>query len=449
MRAILTSFGTEGAIAPFAALAAALVRRGHQVSLLTNHRHCARFAGLGCELVPLDTEEEFRAFVRDGYQMFTPDRVPGLFRRYYLPKLQSEVSLISERLDPSCPCVIVTSETPGLAARVAAESLQVPLVSVLIQPNHISTQDLLKSLIGSVLRDEINRQRGERGLAPRRDLSTWWSEVDRYLALWPDWFAPEFCSWPRTSYAGLLGYEGDGQSPGWFQRERSAPSILITGGTAHLASLAFFASLCEALSGAPGDKVLLCSQPEMVPPTITPDIRVVSWVDSFRAALRDVDILIHHGGLGTISQALAAGTPQLVLADGGDRPENGRFIEALGVGLFLPRTRWTPQDIRGAVEYISRNPSIRRRCAELAARCNAERAEAAGALCIEETAALPGRADSRRLPMNAETQPPIGQGSDALLGRVADLSAQKNALLMTKVRAALQQRRHLSERNEA
>ncbi len=450
MRAILTTFGTEGAITPFATLAKALLRRGHQVSLLTNHRHCQRFAGLGCERVALDTETEFRSFVHDGYQMTTPDQVPGLFRRYYLPKLKSEVSLIAERLDPSIPCVIVASETPGVAARVAAERLRVPLVSVLIQPNHISTQDLLKSLVGSVLRDEINQHRDELGLAPRVDLCNWWSEVDRYLALWPDWFAPESLGWPRTTYAGLMGYEAGGESPGWFAGKRNAPSVLITGGTAHLASRSFFSSLCEALAGTSSQKVLLCSQPEMVPPSIAADIRVVPWVDSFGAALRGVDILIHHGGLGTTSQALAAGTPQLVLADGGDRPENGRLIEALGVGLFLPRMHWTPQKIRGAVEVIATDPEIRRRCAELAARCDAERAAEAGALCIEAAAALPGRADSRSLlPAAAAAKPPSEQRHDALLSRVADLSVYKNALLMAKVRAALQQRRRSDEGSEA
>ncbi len=449
MRAILTSFGTEGGIVPFAALARALMRRGHQVSLLTNHRHCERFAGLGCELCPLDTAEEFRAFVCDGYQMLTPDRVPGLYRRYYLPKLQLEVSAIAERLDPEIPCVIVASETPGLAARVAAERLRVPLVSVLIQPNHISTQSLLKSLVGSVLADEINHHRALLGLAPRTDLNTWWSAVDRYLALWPDWYAPDFFGWPRTTYAGLVGYDRSGVSPGWFTRGRSAPSVLVTGGTAYLASRAFFASICEALAGTPSQKVMLCSQPEMIPASISDDFRIVSWVESFGAALADVDVLIHHGGLGTISQALASGTPQLVLADGGDRPENGRFIAELGAGLFLPRTQWTPDKIRAAFDAVTKSPQIRRRCMELAARCDAEQAAAAGALCIESAAALPGRGGSRSLPSPADAASADARPDkpDALLNRVAELPANKSALLMARVRAALRQRQ--SERREA
>lgn len=433
---------------PFAALARALMRRGHQVSFLTNHRHCERFAGLGCELFPLDTAEEFRGFIRDGYQMVTPDRVPGLFRRYYLPKLQHEVSAIAERLAPDVPCVLVASETPGLAARVAAERLQVPLVSVLLQPNHISTQSLLKSLVGSVLSDEINHHRALLGLAHRTDLSAWWSEVDHYLALWPDWFAPEFFAWPRTTYAGLVGYARSGASPGWFGRERSTPAVLVTGGTAHLASRDFFASICEALRGAPSQKVVLCSQPEMLPASIADDVRVVPWVESFSAAIADVDVLIHHGGLGTISQALAAGTPQLVLADGGDRPENGRFIAALGAGLFLPRTQWTPHQIRAAVDAIATNPQFRQRCTELAARCDAEQAAMTGALCIEAAAALPGRGASRSLPspLDAVSPEPPPDKSDALLNRVAELPANKNAVLMARVRAALRQRH--SDRRE-
>ena len=432
MRAILTSFGTEGAITPFVTLASALLSRGHQVSLLTNHRHCERFAGLGCELVPLDTAQEYRAFIEDGYLLSTPDRVPEMFRRYYLPKLLPELALIKKRTAAATPCVIVASETPGIAARLAAESLRVPLVSVLVQPNHLSTQEIYKGLIGSVLEPEINSCRRALGLAPRADLRAWWDELDRYLALWPSWFAPEFSGWARTTYAGLLGYKSGGVAPSWFTGQGVRPSILITGGTAHLAGRAFFAASCAALSGVAESAVLLCSQPEILPSHLPSALKVVPWVDSFSAAVREVDVLIHHGGMGTISQALAVGTPQLVLADGGDRPENGRFIEGLGVGRFLPRPQWTAENIRAAVAAIVGSLDIRARCAELASCCDGPAATATAVQVVEAVAAVPGRSDARAASLLA----PPADPSRALLARLEALPADKRLLLRTRFHQA-------------
>ncbi len=44
---------------------------------------------------------------------------------------------------------------------------------------------------------------------------------------------------------------------------------------------------------------------------------------------------VHHGGIGTTAQALAAGVPQLVVPLAHDQPDNAVRVRRLGVGDFL------------------------------------------------------------------------------------------------------------------
>jgi rhamnosyltransferase subunit B len=45
--------------------------------------------------------------------------------------------------------------------------------------------------------------------------------------------------------------------------------------------------------------------------------------------------MVHHGGIGTTSQCLAAGIPQLVVHMALDQPDNAARVERLGVGLGI------------------------------------------------------------------------------------------------------------------
>jgi UDP:flavonoid glycosyltransferase YjiC (YdhE family) len=53
--------------------------------------------------------------------------------------------------------------------------------------------------------------------------------------------------------------------------------------------------------------------------------------------------LVSHGGIGTVSQALAAGIPQLVMPLGFDQFDNAARLERLGVAATLPPgPSWPP-----------------------------------------------------------------------------------------------------------
>jgi hypothetical protein len=76
-------------------------------------------------------------------------------------------------------------------------------------------------------------------------------------------------------------------------------------------------------------------------------------------------VLVNHGGIGTVSEAIFSGLPQLVLPYHVDRPLNASIVVKLGLGSALPASRWTPSAI---AEQLTRllEPKMRQTCQEFA-----------------------------------------------------------------------------------
>src|SRR5213075_3040591 len=76
--------------------------------------------------------------------------------------------------------------------------------------------------------------------------------------------------------------------------------------------------------------------------------------------------VVHHGGVGTTAQALAAGIPQLMLPMAWDQPDNAMRVRRMGAGEWLlPNS--TAARIAGALAELM-TPETRQRCRAVAAR---------------------------------------------------------------------------------
>jgi UDP:flavonoid glycosyltransferase YjiC (YdhE family) len=74
--------------------------------------------------------------------------------------------------------------------------------------------------------------------------------------------------------------------------------------------------------------------------------------------LPSVDVVVGHGGLSTITGALAAGTPLVIIPQGRDQDDNAERVHATGVGLSLPRDA-APAAIAAAIRRVLHEPSFR------------------------------------------------------------------------------------------
>lgn len=104
-----------------------------------------------------------------------------------------------------------------------------------------------------------------------------------------------------------------------------------------------------------------------LPDPLPDHVTLVDWVP-MRALLGVSDAVIHHGGLGTMYAAFAAGVPQLVLpAAAGPALANARTIAARGAGALIDMDEATPATVKPAVEDVLVNPAYRQAGQEVAA----------------------------------------------------------------------------------
>jgi UDP:flavonoid glycosyltransferase YjiC (YdhE family) len=103
------------------------------------------------------------------------------------------------------------------------------------------------------------------------------------------------------------------------------------------------------------------------PPVEVPANAVlVPWL-SYARTMPACDLVITHGGHGTLVRALSCGCPVVVCPAGGDMAENAARADWAGVGVRLPRRLLGPRTLRLAVERALDNAAMRGRARALAA----------------------------------------------------------------------------------
>ena len=254
--------------------------------------------------------------------------------------------------------------------RVAQDALGIPGVSVHLSPAILrsvlkpartpplpvsarlprSWNRLVYSIVDALLIDRalagpLNDFRRSLGLPPvKRIFNSWIHSPDRVIGLFPDWFAPQPPDWPRqTVLTGFPLYDESDVTAvdpavERFLIDGPAP-IAFTPGSAMRHAQRFFAEAvrtCRIL-GCRG--VLLSRHAENMPANLPPDVRHVDYVP-FSRLLPHCAALVHHGGIGTAAQALAAGIPQLVVPMAHDQPDNAARLNRLGVAEVLPARRF-------------------------------------------------------------------------------------------------------------
>ncbi len=95
-------------------------------------------------------------------------------------------------------------------------------------------------------------------------------------------------------------------------------------------------------------------------PTLLGELPLNVHVEKFvpqAEVLRHVDLIVHHGGAGTMLGGLAEGLPQLLLPQGADQPFNAIAIARAGAGRALTNDEQTPSTLETAVgELLAEGP---------------------------------------------------------------------------------------------
>jgi rhamnosyltransferase subunit B len=312
----------------------------------------------------------------------------------------------------------------AFAARIVAESQRVPLVTAQLQPSiFMSPHDapvLMRGMerfkehplwlrrmaykLGYLetdrrLRKPVNRLRAREGLtAPARGiLDRWALSPDCILALFPDWFGPPQPDWPpqtvqtrfpmhdeaetRPVPAGLTAFLGAGPPP-----------VLFTPGSANMHAREFFAAGLEASRRLGRRSLLLTPFADQVPLPLPKEAVRFDFV-SFSQVFPRCAAVVHHGGIGTCAQGMAAGVPQLLMVMAHDQPDNGWRLRRLGVGDYLYTSQFKPQTVAERLKSLLESSTVAGACREIQGRMASQMAPEKAAQLLET---FGERATSRR-----------------------------------------------------
>jgi UDP:flavonoid glycosyltransferase YjiC (YdhE family) len=77
------------------------------------------------------------------------------------------------------------------------------------------------------------------------------------------------------------------------------------------------------------------------------------------ALLERADLLVSHGGSGTMLGGLVHGVPQVALPRGTDQPQNAALLARSGAGVVVAPEGYAAPTIRAAVAQVTGDPAFR------------------------------------------------------------------------------------------
>lgn len=368
-------------------LALELRRRGHEVTLATNDYYSQTAARQGIPFEPLGTKAEFEACVRDPNLWHPRNSFRHVFEALR-PSLRRQYDIHVEAAARG-PVVGVT-QCFGMGALLAREKLGIPVVSLHVQPavlwSDIDPPSLpgvfgprwLRSLlygvgekyfIDPVVCPFLNSWRAELGLAPVRRITRWWHSPDGVIAMFPAWYAPPQPDWPsplwQTNFP-LWNDQADRPLADEVDRflQLGAPPVVFTPGSTNVHGEAFFRTAVEACTRLQRRAILLTEFPEQLPKSLPESIAHFRYVPLDRL-LHRCAAFVHHGGIGSMSQALLAGVPQVLMPLAHDQFDNAERVRRLGVGDGVPAAKFTTARLVRALQPLLDSADMLERCQAL------------------------------------------------------------------------------------
>ncbi|MGI9020488.1 MAG: glycosyltransferase [Solirubrobacterales bacterium] len=394
-RFLVAAFGDAGHAFPAIALAGALRDRGHEVVVETweHWRTAVEGAGLG-----FTAAEQYKTF---------PPPPPGSDG----PSAADAAKALLPFVRDFAPEVVVSdilTMAPALAAEMAG-CRRVALVPH-VYPVHQSGLPFFafgaqppRTPIGRAMwraaepllvkglergRREMNLTRAECGLAPLDVFHGGLSADLTLVATFPQLEYPR--RWPaNTHVTGPMTFELD--TPEVEVPQGDDPLVVVAPSTAQDPERRLLRWALEGLAEEPVRVLGTTNQLDVrVPvPAAPANATVVDWI-SYSQVMPLADLVITHGGHGTVCRALGAGAPLLCCPAVGDMAENAARVQWAGAGLTIPWRLTGPASIRRVVRRMQGEPRFGERARELASWSGANDGAAIGAGLVERLAGRHG-----------------------------------------------------------
>ncbi|HTU93489.1 MAG TPA: glycosyltransferase [Gemmataceae bacterium] len=405
MHVLLVSTGSAGNMLPFIGLGAALRARGHVVTLIASGAGTETACQAGLEVIDLD-DPQARP------KLPTTDaatvRKPGFLRTlgsHAVRHMRRVFQLIADR-QAAGKTVIVA---PGwlFGARIAQEKLGMPLATVYLQPllfgSVYDTPGLpgwvprwIPRLVNALVEHSVDRGlapaidafRAELGLPPvHRPVLRWWRSPELVIGFFPAWYSAPQPDWPaQTLLGGFPLYDAPATivSPELEEfLSDGEPPLVFSQAWMIQDAREYFAASVEAAQRLGRRAVLLTAHRQQLPRSLPRSIRHFGFVP-LSALLPRAAALVHHGGIGTIGQALAAAVPQLTVPMILDQFDNSRRLYRLGVSANVRAAAYRPATVARLLRGLLESPAVAKRCRRYAALSREDKPFEKACLALEQ-----------------------------------------------------------------
>lgn len=355
---LLITHWTGGDVLPFLYMGQVLRKQGHHVVLFTHCKYESQVKEVGIDFVAVDNKAEYEEMYQKMYVLLDPisnlQEYIEFFKKFHgKDRIIRECNMLEEHIHQK-DTVIIARHRSSISGLFAAEKCGVKAISVFLAPNYLSHIDLHEEMFGKETVQEYNAAREELNLCKLDNVKDYYFTPDKLLGIWPKWFAKPEKGWPsQLMPIGFIKKKRHEklEYPPVIQEvlDTKEKIVLITGGTSKFVKRDFYelaASACEDLDCK---AILVALFEEQIPNHIPSNVTVVREANVSQL-LYDVDVIIHHGGMGTLSEAIASGTPQIILSHIIDGRDNACRLEELGIAINIPKGRWEPRNVREALQ---------------------------------------------------------------------------------------------------
>ncbi len=398
MRFLMLPVGSVGDLLPHVGIARALQRRGHDVTVVTLAYHRELVARAGLQAVPIGRAEDYRETLAHP-DLHHPRRGVAVAVEMLRRQVPEFVRAVRECAAAGPPPVLV-AHSLSFVARAARDAANLPLATLHLQPTCFLSAEappVPDVRLASMHRWPRFLRRlyvkmadtlADRALAPlandycaawgqpkaRSVIRRWWHSPDLTVGLFPPWYAPPQSDWPagvRLTGFPLFDAPEPAATPqsdalnAWL--DQGDPPVVFVAGTGNLHAAQFFRSAVDACAARGRRALLLTRFDEQVPSRLPEGIRHADYAPLSEVLPRAAAI-VHHGGVGTLAQALRAGVPQLVMPLSFDQPDNAIRLERLGVGRHLAPSAFGADSLGRSLEGLLESEDVRRACRSVASR---------------------------------------------------------------------------------
>lgn len=366
-RVLLAAVGSLGDLHPMLAVGRALQDLGHQAVVATSPDYAVQIAQAGLQHAPIRPSfDQMGDRARLARRLFNPVLGPRrLLSEVVLPWLpQAHADLARAAQD----CDLLVSHPLSFAVPLVAQQQHKPWLSTALAPASFLSRYEPPRLAGANLLQYAQRlgpgvQAAMHGLM-RLALRQWEQPLQRYrqqlglprnlepmllggqfspqgtLALFDGVLADPQPDWPvLTTVCGTPLYDGAASAlhlPEAVQRFIEAgdpPLVFALGSSAVWFAERYWQQVVLAVQQL-GLRALLLTGPGRVA-DLPPDVMAVDYLP-YSLVFSRAAAVVHQAGIGTLSQALRSGRPQLLTPVAFDQPDNAQRAARLGVGRVLP-----------------------------------------------------------------------------------------------------------------